>query len=100
MEPDLGALIADRFGSETRVTEIAPTARLAASELARILARRTPRRYTDAPVPDGLIDLLLAVALSSSSAIPSVSAMPRSMAGRRTRRARRRSRKVPPSPNT
>jgi FMN reductase [NAD(P)H] len=67
MEPDLGALIADRFGSETRVAEIAPTAGLAASELARILARRTQRSYTDAPVPDGLVDLLLAVALSASS---------------------------------
>ena len=67
MEPDLGALIADRFGSETRVAAIAPTAGLAASELARILARRTQRSYTDAPVPDGLVDLLLAVALSASS---------------------------------
>jgi nitroreductase len=67
MEPDLGALIADRFGSEARVAEIAPTAGLAASELARILARRTQRSYTDAPVPDGLVDLLLAVALSASS---------------------------------
>jgi nitroreductase len=67
MEPDLGALIADRFGSDTSVADIAPTARLAAGELARILARRTQRSYTEAPVPDGLIDLLLAVALSASS---------------------------------
>jgi FMN reductase [NAD(P)H] len=67
MEPDLGALIADRFGSDTSVAEIVPSALPAASELARILARRTQRSYTDAPVPDGLIDLLLAVALSASS---------------------------------
>ncbi len=36
-------------------------------ELARILARRTHRKYTDAPVPVALIDLLLAVALSASA---------------------------------
>jgi FMN reductase [NAD(P)H] len=65
MELDLEALIADRFGSATRAAEIAPAAAVGA--LARILARRTRRSYTDAPVPDRLIDMLLAVALSASS---------------------------------
>jgi len=66
MERDLGALIADRFGGDRGVAEIA-AARPAAGELARILARRTQRSYTDVPVPDGLVDLLLSVALSASS---------------------------------
>jgi nitroreductase len=67
MEPDLGALIADRFGGDAGLAAVAPTAAPATGELARILARRTQRSYTDAPVPDGLIDLLLCVALSASS---------------------------------
>jgi FMN reductase [NAD(P)H] len=67
MEPDLRALIADRFGGDTGVAGMTPTAGPAARELARMLARRTQRSYTDAPVPDELIDLLLSVALSASS---------------------------------
>jgi FMN reductase [NAD(P)H] len=67
MEADLGALIADRFGSDTDSTGTAPAAGPAARQLAGILARRTQRSYTDAPVPDELIDLLLFVALAASS---------------------------------
>jgi FMN reductase [NAD(P)H] len=67
MEPDLGALVADRFGGDASSTGIGPTAGPAAHELARILARRTQRSYSDAAVADALVDLLLRVALSASS---------------------------------
>jgi len=62
VEPDQAALITDRFGTTIDGVSAAGT-----PMLARILARRTQRSYTDAPVPDALIDLLLSVALSASS---------------------------------
>src|SRR5207302_4669292 len=61
MEPDLEDLITDRFGSGSGATKVASPV------LARILARRTQRNYTADPVPEGLLDLLLAVAFSASS---------------------------------
>jgi FMN reductase [NAD(P)H] len=60
---DLKALLDARFGVDLGLeasSHLTP-------ELARILARRTHRKYTDAPVPPELIDLLLAVALSASA---------------------------------
>jgi FMN reductase [NAD(P)H] len=53
----------DRFGIEPASDGEAPDHPM----LARVLARRTHRRYTDRPVPDGLLDWLLAAALSASS---------------------------------
>jgi nitroreductase len=60
---DLKALLDARFGVDLGL-EASPHL---TPELARILARRTHRKYTDAPVPTELIDLLLAVALSASA---------------------------------
>ena len=60
---DLKALLEARFGVDLGLEasgHLTP-------ELARILARRTHRKYTDAQVPTALIDLLLAVALSASA---------------------------------
>src|SRR5215470_14011301 len=60
---DTNTLITNRFGLDAApapADAINPT-------LARFLARRTHRRYRADPVPDTLIDLLLAVALSASS---------------------------------
>jgi nitroreductase len=62
MDLDLGALIAGRFGDGAMLDNVDAT-----PELARILARKTQRAYTEAAVPDALIDLLLCVALSASS---------------------------------
>jgi len=63
MEKDLKALAVDRFGLDPGLSSPEPLAPL----LARILSRRTQRSYTDQPVPDPMIDLLLAVALSASA---------------------------------
>jgi len=60
---DLKALLDARFGVDLKLDQ--PQA--LNPELTRILARRTQRSYTDAPVPAPLIDLLLAVALSASA---------------------------------
>jgi FMN reductase [NAD(P)H] len=60
---DLKALLDARFGVDLKLD---PQQALN-PELTRILARRTQRSYTDAPVPAPLIDLLLAVALSASA---------------------------------
>lgn len=63
MDESLRALLVGRFGFAPPVSEIpAPP-----PELARMLARRTHRTYADKPVPEGLVDLLLCVALSASS---------------------------------
>jgi FMN reductase [NAD(P)H] len=63
MEPDPEALIAARFGIAWEGAETAPVT----PELARMLARRTHRAYTADPVPEDLLDLLLAASLSTSS---------------------------------
>ena len=63
MEFDLKALVSDRFGLDLNLSATAAVTPL----LAQILGRRTHRSYTAQPVPDELIDLLLAVALSASA---------------------------------
>lgn len=63
MEADIKALLTARFGIDLPVGDGAK----ATPEIARILARRTHRSYAPDPVPEGLIDLLLAAALSASS---------------------------------
>lgn len=60
---DLKGLLDARFGVDLKLSneqELNP-------ELARILARRTQRAYTEDAVPGELIDLLLAVAFSASA---------------------------------
>ena len=59
----LNALIEDRFGLSTTVGAKVP----AEGALARLLARRTHRQYTDQPIDDDLFDVLLACGLSASS---------------------------------
>jgi FMN reductase [NAD(P)H] len=59
----LRSLFVDRFGIEPTTDGEEPGDPM----LARVLARRTHRRYTDQPVPDGLLDWLLYAALSASS---------------------------------
>jgi FMN reductase [NAD(P)H] len=60
---DSTALLAARFGTapETAAAEPAPPG------LAALLDRRVSRRYRDAPVPDALLDLVLAAAQSAPS---------------------------------
>src|SRR5262249_16315785 len=62
---DYQKLFRERFGVEPgqETTE----ASLPAPLLGQILQRRTHRSYSDKPVPDALIDMLLAAALSASS---------------------------------
>src|SRR5580704_12784333 len=60
---DLKALVNDRFGLDLSLSASDALTPL----LAQILGRRTHRNYTAQPVPEELIDLLLAVALSASS---------------------------------
>jgi nitroreductase len=57
------ALLERRFGLVPFAADAAPPD----PALARILARRTVRAYADKPVPDALVDLLLATALSASA---------------------------------
>jgi FMN reductase [NAD(P)H] len=59
----LKRLFVDRFGIEPTTDGEEPDDPM----LARVLARRTHRRYSDQPVPDGLLDWLLFAALSASS---------------------------------
>jgi FMN reductase [NAD(P)H] len=59
----LKRLLVDRFGIEPARDGEEPDDPM----LARVLARRTHRRYTDQPVSDGLLDWLLYAALSASS---------------------------------
>ena len=63
MGVDLKALLSDRFGLDLDLSN----ADALTPALAQILSRRTHRHYTTQPVPEDLIDLLLAVALSASS---------------------------------
>jgi FMN reductase [NAD(P)H] len=60
---DLTSLLIDRFGLDAKIDFAEPVPPL----LAQILQRRTHRRYAPRPVADGLIDLLIAVALSASA---------------------------------
>jgi hypothetical protein len=59
----LEELLRARFGLDLNV-DLAKPIDLA---LARVLGRRTHRRYADNEVPDGVLDLLLYPALSASS---------------------------------
>jgi nitroreductase len=63
MDADLGELLVDRFGECPHP----PNAGALTPLMAKVLGRRTHRAYTDEPVGEELIDLLLAVALSASS---------------------------------
>jgi FMN reductase [NAD(P)H] len=60
---DLKQLLDARFGVDLKLDNV----QALNPELARILARKTQRSYTDAPVPAELVDLLLAVAFSASA---------------------------------
>ncbi len=66
-EAAIDKLIADRFGTEAAEGAETAFAPEAATVLARILSRRTHRRYDDRPVPDALVQTLLACAFSTSS---------------------------------
>ncbi|MCZ6533091.1 MAG: nitroreductase family protein [SAR324 cluster bacterium] len=63
MAKTLADLIEARFGVESRAGIDMP----AEGPLARILARRTQRRYTDQPIEEDLLEVLLACAQSASS---------------------------------
>jgi FMN reductase [NAD(P)H] len=62
---DLDPLLEMRFG-EKRFAHLTPSGDLS-PEIARILGRRTIRRYTAQPVEAELVDVLIAAALSASS---------------------------------
>jgi nitroreductase len=63
MDADLEELLIDRFGACPHP----PNAGVLTPLMAKILGRRTHRTYTNEPIGEELIDLLLAVALSASS---------------------------------
>ena len=63
MTRSLADLIEDRFGLATEVGRDMPDD----GTLARILGRRTHRRYTDKPVSDDLLNTLFACAFSASA---------------------------------
>jgi nitroreductase len=56
-------LIQDRFGLPTQAGRALP----AEGTLAQLLTHRTHRRYTDQPVPDDVLEVVLAAALSAPS---------------------------------
>jgi FMN reductase [NAD(P)H] len=56
-------LLQDRFGQDLATEWPEPIDAV----LSRVLARRTHRRFTDEPVPDAFVDLLLCAALLASS---------------------------------
>ena len=60
---DLTSLLIDRFGLDAKIDFAEPVPPL----LAQILQRRTHRKYAPRPVAEGLIDLLIAAALSASA---------------------------------
>jgi nitroreductase len=60
-------LLKARFGAATADSQDIADAAIADPAIARILSRRTHRRYADRPVPPTLIDQLLYAALSASS---------------------------------
>ncbi len=64
MATDYAALVADRFG-DTPDPGWAGLPDM--PDVARILARRTHRRYAERPVPDALVSLLCRAALSASA---------------------------------
>ncbi len=61
MSKTLADLIEQRFGLATTVGQDRP----ATGELASILAHRTHRRFTDAPISDEMLELILACAFSA-----------------------------------
>jgi len=61
MAKTIADLIEQRFGLSTAAGKDMP----AAGELASILAHRTHRRYTDQPISDELLDVVLAAGLSA-----------------------------------
>jgi nitroreductase/FMN reductase [NAD(P)H] len=63
MSQTMADLIRQRFGLDSEAGRSRP----AEGEIARILGRRTHRRYRPDPVPDDLLQVLLAAALSASS---------------------------------
>ena len=63
MDADLEKLLVDRFGEYPHPPKPGALTPL----MAKVLGRRTHRSYTNEPVGEELIDLLLAVALSASS---------------------------------
>lgn len=63
MSRHISDLIEDRFGTPTTIGAQMPAEGL----LASILERRTHRQYTDQPIEDELLDVLLACGLSASS---------------------------------
>ena len=63
MPATLADLIAARFGDVPDLPEMPP----ADPTIARVLGRRVHREYADHPVPEALIDLLLAAAFSAPS---------------------------------
>ena len=63
MGKTIAELIEDRFGLPTT----AGAARPAEGTVAQLLAHRTHRRYTAAPVPDDVLEIVLAAALSAPS---------------------------------
>lgn len=63
MSQTMADLIRERFGLDSEAGRSMP----AEGEIARILGRRTHRRYRPDPVPDDLLQVLLAAALSASS---------------------------------
>ena len=63
MSRTIADLIQDRFGLPTE----AGRARPAEGPLALLLSHRTQRRYTPDPVPDDVLEMALAAALSAPS---------------------------------
>src|SRR5262245_56071109 len=59
----LDKLLHDRFGLDIPMAAPEPID----AALARVLARRTHRRFADKPVPEGLVDVLICTALSASA---------------------------------
>ncbi len=59
----LDKLLQDRFGLDIPIEAPEPID----AALARVLARRTHRRFADKPVPDALVDVLICTALSASA---------------------------------
>jgi hypothetical protein len=62
MTKKIPALIENRFGTQTSIGAEQP-----AGHLATLLERRTHRQYTEQPIEDELLDVLLACGLSASS---------------------------------
>src|SRR5512145_3436949 len=63
MSKTIADLIQDRFGLPTQAGAALP----AEGTVAQLLAHRTHRRYKPAPVPDDVLEIVLAAALSAPS---------------------------------